>query len=1023
MSQIKNKNKNNKTYWRSLSDKMSSDDIKSFIVNEFPEGTSELADTMSRKKFLSLMGASMAMAGLVGCRKPVQKIIPYVDAPEDVIPGIPNYFASTVPIGLNAFGVIVESHVGRPTHIEGNKNHPQSKGSVNSFIQASILDLYDPDRLKEPIFENKNSTLDKFSEQISSLSKSSNTAFITKTINSPSTIELIDKVKKKFSNSSWTSFDLDSKENQITGIKKVTNKEIIPFYQFDKAKVVLSVDSDFLSGDQASIHNQKTFSKARRVKDTTDSMNRLYCIESTLTNTGMMADHRFKIKPNEVFNFLAELNNQLIKKGLFNLEKIEVTGIHFEEKYLKMIKVLAGDLVKNRSKSIITAGDPLSSEIHSLIYLLNQELGNNNKTIKYTSVSESIKPKLSSAIELVDKINNKEVDNLFILDIDFVHLFSHMLKDSLSNLVQNVFYIGAHRDLTSMQSDWTIPLSHYLESWGDARSVDGTLSIIQPLIRPLYNSISLNEFLSILSGEGKTDYKILKESSLWRTKKASFRKVIHDGYLKSSVLSNIVNVKKANIKSFKNIFSQIRKNLLKAKSDDLTVRYSLSSQVYDGRFMNNFWLREVPDAVSKISWENVALVSLQTAKDYSLNNSDLVKLSTNVNGSAATIEAPIWILPGLPNDSVVLEMGYGRVIEREVDRTYIDEGILGYNALSIKDPSSYFDSIKLSKLNKKHPVACVQDHHGLDIEGLAGDEVDKRLPEIIRESTLEEYKKDDDFVDYYDKKWHIPKKNEDIPSMYPSHDYTKGPQWGMSIDLNVCSGCNACAIACQSENNIPVVGKQQVMDGREMSWIRMDRYFKGDTENPEFALQPVACLHCENAPCEQVCPVAATVHDENGLNGMAYNRCIGTRYCANNCPYKVRRFNFYNYTVDTPDVVQMAANPDVTVRFRGVMEKCTYCVQRIHAAEIKAKLEDRDLRDSDINVACQSACAMDAVKFGDITDPNSEVSKAKALSHDYSLLKMLNTKPRTTYLAKLRNPHPELVEHKEHKEHYEGGHH
>ena len=455
----------------------------------------------------------------------------------------------------------------------------------------------------------------------------------------------------------------------------------------------------------------------------------------------------------------------------------------------------------------------------------------------------------------------------------------------------------------------------------------------------------------------------------------------------------------------------------------MIARFTLSSQVHDGRYMNNFWLREVPDAVTKVSWENVALVSIQTAKDKKLSNSDVVKIEAVVDGESQSIEAPVWILPGIPNNTVILELGYGREIIREVDRTYIDEGVLGYNALNIKKNGSYFTEVRLSRINRTHPVACVQDHHGLDLEGLAGGEVENRLPEIIRESTLENFKKDDDFVDDYDKKWHIPKKNEDIPSMYPSYDYSKGPQWGMSIDLNVCSGCNACAIACQSENNIPVVGKQQVMDGREMSWIRMDRYFKGDVENPEFALQPVACLHCENAPCEQVCPVAATTHDENGLNGMAYNRCIGTRYCANNCPYKVRRFNFYNYTVDTPDVVQMAANPDVTVRFRGVMEKCTYCVQRIHAAEIKAKVEDRDLKDSDINVACQSACAMDAIKFGDITDPNSEVSKAKALSHDYSLLKMLNTKPRTTYLAKFRNPHPDLVEHNEVDHHKGVGHH
>ena len=1022
MSQIKNYK--DKTYWRSLDEKMGSDDIKSFLVKEFPEGTVELAQTMTRKKFLTLMGASMAMAGLVGCRKPVQKLIPYVDAPEDVIPGIPNYYSTTIPIGLNAYGAIVESHVGRPTHIEGNKDHPQSKGSVNSFMQASILDLYDPDRLKEPLLLNQTSSFKELSNSIKSIDRDKGkTAFITKTINSPSTIELINKLKGSFANSEWVSFDLDSKENQISGLKELTSKEIVPFYRFDKANVILSIESDFLGADQTSVHNQKTFSKSRRVKTNSDSMNRLYCIESNLTSTGMMADHRFKINPNLVHNFLAELNNELIKLGLYNLQNIDITNSSFDDKYKKVIKVLASDLIKNKSKSVITIGDYLPDHAHSLVYILNQELGNNNNTVKYASVQESLKPELKSTLKLIDKINNKEIDNLFILDMDFVHLFSHMLKDQLSNLVSNIYYLGTHKDLTSDQSTWSIPISHYLESWGDARSIDGTVSIIQPLIRPLYNSISINEFLSVMLGESKTDYKILKDSKIWKSKnKSDFNKVIHDGLLKTSALSNVINVKKINVKSHKQIFSQINQNLTKNTPKEFTARFSLSSQVYDGRYMNNFWLREAPDAVSKISWENVALISIQTAKDNNLSNSDVVEISVTNNGNISSIEAPIWILPGLPDNTVILEVGYGRIMEREVDRTYIDEGVLGYNALNIKNPNSYFSSIRLTKTGKKHPVACVQDHHGLDIEGLAGDEVEKRLPEIIRESTIEEYKKDDDFVDYYDKKWHIPKKNEDIPSMYPTHDYSKGHQWGMSIDLNVCSGCNACAIACQSENNIPVVGKEQVMAGREMSWVRMDRYFKGDAENPEFALQPVSCLHCENAPCEQVCPVAATVHDENGLNGMAYNRCIGTRYCANNCPYKVRRFNFYNYTVDTPDVVQMAANPDVTVRFRGVMEKCTYCVQRIHAAEIKAKLEDRELTDSDINVACQSACAMDAVKFGDINNPESEVSKAKALSHDYSLLKMLNTKPRTTYLAKFRNPHPDLVVADKTKHNHDHGH-
>ena len=1016
MPQIKN-NKTEKTYWRSLQDKMDSKEIESFIVNEFPAGTIEVSETMTRKKFLSLMGASMAMAGLVGCRKPIQKILPYVNAPEDIIPGISNYYATTMSMGLNSFGIIVESHEGRPTHIEGNQDHPASKGSVTSYVQASILDLYDPDRLKSPMHNSKSVSLTNLKNNFTPLTgDGSGVAVLSGSFNSPTTKRLYDKFNKKFSKSTWTTFDLKSQENQISGLAYSTKKEVLPIYHFDKSNIILSIESDFLGNDQNSIHNQKTFSKSRKIKTKKDKMNRLYCVESTLTNTGMMADHRYKIRPDEVYNFIAELNNTLAQNGLYKLKKINIKKSIFDKKYQKFIKVLARDLIKNKSKSIIAIGDELPSELHSLVFILNQELKNNNNSVTYHSTDDFVKSDLESTKKLIEKINSGNVDDLFILDVDFIHLFSHLLNDKITNLVKNIYYFGSHKDLTSKISTWMIPKSHYLEAWGDAKSIDGTTSIVQPLISPLYNSISINEFLSLLLGNDISDYDLVKET--WSSKSSLvFKKTIHDGYLKSSISSNSVSIPRVSVESQQNIFSTIEEHLSNKKTNNLIARFTISNQLYDGRYTNNYWLREAPDTITKISWENVALISIKTAKDYSLKNSDIIELKSKINGKEFKIEAPVWILPGLPNDTIILEMGYGRELERDVDRNYIDEDILGVNVLPIKEIGSYYsNNILLSKTQKIHKVACTQDHHGLDLEKLAANEIEGRLPEIIRESNIEDYRLNDDFVLDYDRKKHIPDNDSDLPSMYPSHDYSKGPQWGMNIDLNVCTGCNACSIACQSENNIPVVGKQQVMDGREMSWIRMDRYFKGDVENPEFALQPVACLHCENAPCEQVCPVAATTHDKEGLNGMAYNRCIGTRYCANNCPYKVRRFNFYNYTYDTPEVVQMANNPDVSIRFRGVMEKCTFCVQRISEAKITAKNEKRELADGDVKVACQTACAMDAITFGDIIDKNSKVSQAKSLNHDYSLLKELNTKPRTTYLAKFRNPHPDLVKDNNNKE-------
>jgi len=1022
MSQIKDRSK---MYWKSIEDKDNSKELNSFIENEFPAGTVELAETMTRKKFLSLMGASMAMAGLVGCRKPVQKILPYIQAPEEIIPGIPNYYASTMPFGMNSFGVVVESHEGRPTHIEGNTLHPSSKGSANSFIQASILDLYDPDRLKNPYNGSIESTIPDFKLFVKDISKSfienkgKGLAVLSNSFRSVSTKKIYDNFRSVYPESNWVAYDTVSQENALNGIESSIGVKALPVYHLEKADIVLTIESDFIGSDLNPIHNQKMFAKKRRVKTKTDKMNRLYSVESNLTCSGMMADHRLKIKPSEIYDFIKELNNMLVGSGIRGLKKIQSKSSTFKNN--KIIKALVDDLVKNKSKSLISAGDSLDSSIHSLVYLINQALGNNNNTITYHGVEDAVLSSSDAVENLIKNIKSGSIDTLLVLDLDFYYFFSHYFDQDISSLV-NIVYLGSHNDKTSENAFWSIPKSHYLESWGDATSLDGTYSIVQPLISPLYRSMSINEILSLFIGEDRSDYEILKEAwdsnfSLSSSLK-TWKKTIHDGHLEGTSGSNKINAKKVKTTPIYTLFDKKLNSLLNKKGFD--VRFCSSNQVYDGRYINNFWLREASDPVTKISWENVALVSYNTAKKHNVKNADVITVEHN----NASIDIPVWTLPGISDDTIILEMGYGRSLKRSVDRNYIDEDVLGVNVLSLKNNSnSFVVGANLTKTNRSQIVACTQDHHGLDLEKLASGEVEGRLPEIIREANVGDYKKNEDFVLDYDRKWHIPDENKDIPSMYPTHDYSESPQWGMSIDLNVCSGCNACAIACQSENNIPIVGKQQVYDGREMSWVRMDRYFKGDVDNPEFALQPVGCVHCENAPCEQVCPVAATTHDEEGLNGMTYNRCIGTRYCANNCPYKVRRFNFYNYTVDTPEVVQMAQNPDVTVRFRGVMEKCTYCVQRISEAKITAKNEKRSLIDGDVKVACQSACAMDAIEFGDITDENSRVSKAKSLKHDYSLLKMLNTKPRTTYLAKFRNPHPDLAVHSSSKPNMEVGHH
>ena len=994
MSNTTNPSPQGKTYWRSLDHLAETPEFKELVEKEFPEGADELKNPVSRRKFLSLMGASMALAGLTSCRRPVEKIIPYVVKPEEIIPGKPQYYATNMPFGTESFGLLVESHEGRPTKIEGNKNHPASGGSSNVFMQAEMLNLYDPDRSQIILNKGKNSSWQAYRSAWKKLAAEyaetggEGLAILSESFASPTMMRLSEAFMEKFPQATWVTYDSVSDENIFAGIQAATGALARPKYSFKEANVVLSLDSDFLQMDSNDIPHAREFASRRKVRSEKDSMNRLYVVEGTFTITGGMADHRLRVQSGQVGMFAAALAHELSAQGL-DIKAPRVNA-EFDKKWISSV---AKDLLANKGNSLVLGGRRQPSEVHTLIALINDVLGNTNKTVAYSSNPDMQVSNLKSFAELTQSMNAGKLESLVILggnpvyqapaDIDF--------EEALKKVKYSV-HLSSHVDETSAHTTWHINESHFLESWGDVSGYGGA-GIIQPLIAPLFDGKSNIDVLAdLLSDEEVWAYGVVQETWRGLLGTANFdkawRKAVHDGFHASSrEMPVAMNKSRA-----QGAVSMSRYYSPTASPDDMEVIFTASFTNYDGRYANNGWMQELPDPVTKVTWDNVALISANTAKHFGVKNQDRLKIS---NG-ATDVVLPVWIQPGMADNTVALELGYGRQVGR------VSTGV-GSNVSILRNASgmNIASGFTAEKAFGAHVLACVQDHHGFDEEKLAADAIQKRLPTIVRESTLSDYQKDPEFAMAF------AEKNE-LKGMWKEHDYSEGNQWGMAIDLTSCTGCSACTIACQSENNIPVIGKDEVSNGRDMSWIRLDRYYTGDVEDPEMVFQPIACQHCEMAPCEGVCPVAATTHSEEGLNEMAYNRCIGTRYCSNNCPYKVRRFNFFNYTKDMPEIVEMAMNPDVSIRFRGVMEKCTFCVQRINVAKIDVKNEGRDLEDGDIVVACQQACPTDAIAFGNINDPNSEVSKMKAQNRDYALLGELNLQPRTSYGAKLRNPNPDL---------------
>lgn len=974
------------SHWRSLGQLAPTDESNSLLHREFP--ASEFADPMSRRSFLSLMGASLALATLAGCRRPVEKIVSYAKPSEEIVLGNPEQFATVACIAGSVTGVLVTAREGRPIKVEGNPYHPSSRGGTNSFLQASILGLYDPDRSKDILNRGVASDYESFLAFWRPLrdrhlaAGGVGLAVLSGDIVSPSLARLRREFGHTFPKARWVVYESVSDENIRAGIRAATGGDYHPVYAFDKAKVILSLDSDFLMTEADAVANARAFADGRRVTDGKSLMNRLYAVESNFTVTGANADHRLRLKCSRVSHFAAALGAELEKLGL-NVPGSEAALGKVPAGAEKFLMALARDLYLHRGNCLVVAGRGQPAVVHTLVCAMNAALGNVGTTVGYLPATEPCSS-LTELAALTGAMKSGQIETLFVLggnpvydapaDLNFSEAFSR---------VPNAVVLSLHNDETGRRSSWLINQAHFLESWGDARSADGTLALQQPLIEPLFGGHSDIELAGVVTtGLDRRGYELAQET--WKEHlppldfEKHWRRVLHDGMLAGSAQpwqTPAVNGS--------GVASALANGL--PKSDDwLEVVFRPSYAVGDGRYSNNGWLQELPDPMTKLTWDNAALISPKTAERLGrLETEEVIRLTAD----GRSVEAPAFILPGHADDTITLTLGYGREkLGGVADGAGFDAG-----AIRTTDRFFFAGGASALKTGKRRPLATSQNHHSM--EGRP----------IVREGSLDQYQKNPDFAAEM-------VEQGPAPSLWKEHTYDEGNQWGMTIDLNTCTGCNACAIACQSENNIPIVGREQVRRGREMHWIRLDRYFTGDADNPQAVTQPVACQQCEMAPCEQVCPVAATSHDQEGLNVMTYNRCIGTRYCSNNCPYKVRRFNFFNYTNKLDELVQMAQNPDVTVRSRGVMEKCTYCVQRINRGKHNAKMEDRDVRDGEIVTACQAACPSGAIVFGNLNDPESRVSKLKKDHRRYDLLAELNTRPRTSYLAKIRNPNPELEE-------------
>jgi Fe-S-cluster-containing dehydrogenase component len=1018
-----------KRLWRSLAefeDPAGPSETPEFEVPLDPPTSPE------RRRFLQLSGASVALASATACRFEEDKLLPFVQQPEGVIPGVPRYFMTAMELSGAAVGLRVKSFDGRPIKIDGNPAHPDSLGATTAQHQAALLGLYDPDRsqgfakfdagkaAESSETEFRVFALDHF--KMLRGQKGRGLAVLAGISSSPSFADMRTRWQARLPESQWYEYEPAATDNERLGANLAFGAAYRTHFHLDKAAVIVSLDADLLGSRVDSLALSRGWASGRNPES--GKMNRMYVFESSLSETGSGADHRFALRSEHIKALAAYLDFELSRRitgastsgastsggGVPGQPQPRPAAKFLDDPLLqKILGALVSDLLANRGASVVAVGAAQPPEVHAIAHRINALLNNLGTTVEYSAVrGERDVASADNLANLLIEMNAGRVDTLLILDSNPVYTApgDADFKAALAK-VKTKIHVGLYRDETALASDWHLPLAHFLEAWGDVRASDGSISIQQPVIAPLYGGKSAIEVLAILNGEALAGLEIVQRSLGELTSDPRlWRKAVHDGIVPGSAWPK----ERPALRAIAAVsFAPGELSSLDVEPEQLELVLAPDPKIHDGRFANNGWLQELPDAATKLTWDNALLVSPKTAK--ALGVTDNMLVTVGIDGRSLTV--PAMLSPGQATGSVKLYLGYGRTAAGRIGGVLANGllgteeiGVVGVNAYPLRSKRvwSFARGATVKATTTKYKLATTQDKHTMDRIGKFGTE--ERMPMLVRQATLEEYNKEPDFAKHA---VHHPP----LLSLWKEPVKYTSPKWSMSIDLNKCTGCSGCVVACQAENNIPVVGKPRVAMGREMHWLRIDRYFEGeDPEQPQVVHQPVPCMHCEHAPCEQVCPVGATTHSHDGLNDMTYNRCIGTRYCSNNCPYKVRKFNYFNFHEELKDeknqVKEMIFNPDVTVRFRGVMEKCSYCVQRIRQATITAGQQGRPLGADEVTTACQDSCPTQAIIFGDMENPKSQVAARKNNSRDYALLEELNVRPRTTYLARVKNPHPEL---------------